>query len=230
MFAAAAHSRRRGWMEDEAYVVVEVVLVFAAAIQWMHLVIGSCKIVIVVEDLLLVGWVDIIILFGLFLFFPKDFLIVVHKNNIVGRLQCPINRKIVQYINIQCMCAILDYAADALSPPPNHAWQVTIPIGDIDIITSLNHTAKCRNQHFWKRPFTRSRCTTKIYWFCWALAMHISIINTYYTFWIILTHRAAVEGVLVFAPASKSSWFLWRPQCWSDPPVTAKSITHIVVP
>ena len=30
-------------------------------------------------------------------------------------------------------------------------------------------------------------------------------INTYYTFWIILTHRAAVEGVLVFAPASKSS-------------------------
>ena len=101
MFAAAAHSRRRGWMEDEAYVVVEVVLVFAAAIQWMHLVIGSCKIVIVVEDLLLVGWVDIIILFGLFLFFPKDFLIVVHKNNIVGRLQCPINRKIVQYINIQ---------------------------------------------------------------------------------------------------------------------------------
>ena len=77
------------------------------------------------------------------------------------------------------MCAILDYGADALSPPPNHAWQVTIPIGDIDIITSLNHTAKCRNQHFWKRPFTRSRCTTKIYWFCWALAMHISIINTY---------------------------------------------------
>ena len=98
----------------------------------MHLVIGSCKIVIVVEDLLLVGWVDIIILFGLFLFFPKDFLIVVHKNNIVGRLQCPINRKIDQYINIQLsrkvvgryvlMCAILDYAADdALSPPPNHA-------------------------------------------------------------------------------------------------------------
>ena len=150
-------------LEDEAYVVVEVVLVFAAAIQWMHLVIGSCKIVIV-EDLH--GRVDII-LFSFF-FFPKDFLIVVHKNT-VGRLQCPRNRIIVVQCIIQACVRLLEVVIDRLIefgwvmywkqihrstyflvrfPKPKSVNRFI----NMQLEGLHHYHLNDKNQHFWKKP------------------------------------------------------------------------------